>query len=92
MALQKMRERGDREALMARFRENRSRLRLIRSEAKRSPEPRVVAEVLSDGTIREMDGIKAWDTKSEDGFHQGSVVGNGWTLWWEHRPWTAKTA
>jgi hypothetical protein len=91
MALQKTRERGDREALMARFRENRNRLRLIRSGAKRSP-ARVVAEVLSDGTVRQMDGVKAWDTKSHDGFHQGSVVGNGWTLWWEHRPWAAKTA
>jgi hypothetical protein len=92
MALQKVRERGDREALMARFRENRRRLRLIRGEAKPSPKPRVVAEVMSDGTIRELDGTRAWDTKSEDGFHQGAVAGDGWTLWWQHRPWAAKTA
>ena len=92
MALHKVRERGDREALLARFRENRQRLQAIRGQAKHSPEPRVVAEVMSDGTVRRVDGAKAWDTTTEDGFHKGSVTGAGWTLWWEHRPWAAKTA
>lgn len=92
MALQLLRGRNETEVRTGRDRQNRPRLRLVRGEAKRTPERRVVAEVLSDGTIRQMDGTKAWDTKSPSGWRQGTVTGNGWTLWWEHRPWTAKTA
>lgn len=71
---------------------HRPRLRLVRGGKRASPSPRVVAEVLSDGTVRPMSGTKAWDTSTQNGVTAGSVNGKGWTLWWEHRPWTGKTA
>jgi hypothetical protein len=89
MAMQMIREKNRDET---RDRATRPRLRLVRGGKSTTPQPRVVAQVLSDGTIREMDGTKAWDTRSSGGWRQGSVAGDGWTLWWEHRPWTGKTA
>jgi hypothetical protein len=71
----------------------RPRLRLIKGEADRTPEERrVVAEILSDGTIRGLSGSKAWDTKSQPDWRQGSVAGDGWTMWWERRPWIERSA
>jgi hypothetical protein len=49
------------------------------------PEPvarHVVAEVLSDGTIRRV-GERARPPASE--FETGQVSGDGWILWWERR-------
>jgi hypothetical protein len=71
----------------------RPRLRLIKGEADRTPqERRVVAEVLSDGTIRELSGAKAWDTKTQSDWQEGSLAGDGWTMWWERRPWIERSA
>jgi hypothetical protein len=64
------------------------RLRLVKGESRRSPRPHVVAEVLSDGTVRQH-GSEAWETGSSSGWRQGSLSGDGWTLWWERRPWSA---
>ena len=89
MAMQMIRGTNQEET---RDRGRRPRLRLVRGGKHASPQPRVVAEVLSDGTVRDMDGTKAWDTTSSGGWRQGSLNGDGWTLWWEHRPWTGKTA
>ena len=89
MAMQMIREKNRDET---RDRTNRPRLRLVRGGKSTSPQPRVVAEVMSDGTIRPLAGIKAWDTATQNGGNAGSVAGKGWTLWWEHRPWTGKTA
>jgi hypothetical protein len=44
--------------------------------------PHVVAEVLSDGTIRRA-GEPARPPGSE--FETGQVSGDGWILWWEMR-------
>jgi hypothetical protein len=51
---------------------------------RRSPE--VVAEILSDGTIRPMDRRNR-TTMDEDahGWSSGSLSGRGWFLWWERR-------
>ncbi|HJP64785.1 MAG TPA: hypothetical protein VKA30_00615 [Actinomycetota bacterium] len=68
------------------------RLRLVKGEGIRAPEERVVAEILSDGSIREVRGAKAWDTKSPTPWDQGTVAGEGWTLWWERRPWVERSA
>ena len=68
---------------------SRPRLRLVTGESRRSPRPHVVAEVLSDGSVRHRDGSEAWETGSSSGWRQGSVSGDGWTVWWERRPWSA---
>jgi hypothetical protein len=45
----------------------------------------VVAEVLSDGTVRPVGtGERARDGKP---FSSGTVAGDGWTLWWQRRSW-----
>ncbi len=87
MALRLVRDPGHGQASQ---RGSRPRLRLVRGG--KQDQARVVAQVLSDGSVRQMAGTKAWDTRSPSGWREGTVSGEGWTLWWEHRPWTAKTA
>jgi hypothetical protein len=89
MAMQMLREKNRDETS---DRTNRPRLRLVRGGKSASRAPRVVAEVMSDGTVRPMAGTKAWDTHIPNGGNAGEVGGDGWTLWWEHRPWTGNTA
>ncbi len=67
----------------------RPRLRLVKGEARPSQRPHVVAEVLSDGTVRQRNASAASETGSPSGWRQGSLSGDGWTLWWERRPWSA---
>jgi hypothetical protein len=48
----------------------------------RSVESQVVAEVLSDGTIRRV----GEEPRPQTGdFETGRVSGDGWILWWERR-------
>jgi hypothetical protein len=55
-----------------------------RTEA-RQEGPAVVAEVLSDGTIRIVGGTEAG---SEDrSYATGQVSGDGWSIWWDRRYW-----
>lgn len=50
------------------------------------PETRVVAEILSDGTIRPRSEGVHWDAaESRHGWASGTVSGDGWTIWWERR-------
>ena len=44
----------------------------------------VVAEILSDGTVRVGHGEPE---SREDGFAVGQMAGDGWTMWWERRDW-----
>jgi hypothetical protein len=89
MALRMIRGTNEGAAAPARPETTRPRLRLVNGEARRSPRPHVVAEVLSDGTVRNRDDSTAWETGSNSGWRQGSLSGDGWTLWWERRPWSA---
>ena len=43
----------------------------------------VVAEVLSDGTVRPKGTLGPVEGESE--WSQGQVSGDGWALWWERR-------
>ena len=54
--------------------------------AAETPErPHVVAEILSDGSIRVLDEVLDDDADSDWG--TGHLTGRGWTLWWERRRW-----
>jgi hypothetical protein len=44
----------------------------------------VVAEVLSDGTIRVLGVPQAGE---DEGFSVGHLTGPGWTIWWDRRRW-----
>jgi hypothetical protein len=44
--------------------------------------PQVVAEVLSDGTVRQV-GERARPPVGD--FEAGRISGEGWMLWWERR-------
>ena len=90
MAMQSLWKRTNRSAQPSRG-EGR-RFRLVKGEANRPSDQRVVAEILSDGSIREVSGAKAWDTKSPTPWDQGTVAGDGWTMWWERRPWLERSA
>ena len=48
------------------------------------PHPRVVAEVLSDGSIRVVGARERQDDRS---FSVGHLAGEGWTIWWDRRYW-----
>lgn len=67
-------------------RANAPALRVI--EGARAPRQRemsdVVAEVLSDGTIRLVGSGEADDDRL---FSVGQLSGDGWTLWWDRRRW-----
>ncbi len=61
------------------------RLHVVEGEGTQTPGPRIVAVVLSDGTVREV-GAEWSDHRPEhDDWASGSVAGDGWTLWWERR-------
>jgi hypothetical protein len=47
--------------------------------------PRVVAEVLSDGTVQLLD--RAEEVESGSPWSSGVIAGSGWTIWWERRRW-----
>ena len=50
------------------------------------PEPRrrhVVAEVLSDGTVRPKGTLGP--VEGEHRWSHGQISGDGWVLWWERR-------
>jgi hypothetical protein len=48
--------------------------------------PEVVAEVLSDGTIRVIGGP---DARADDrSYATGQVSGDGWSIWWDRRYWS----
>ena len=42
-----------------------------------------VAEILADGTIRELDRAPAVPNRSR--MAGGTLSGEGWTIWWERR-------
>jgi hypothetical protein len=56
-------------------------------EARSAPDPRqVVAEVLSDGSVRLVAGPQ--DDDGDHGYATGQVTGDGWTVWWDRRYWS----
>jgi hypothetical protein len=62
-------------------------LRVIDGQASGAPRKRrVVAEILTDGTIRKV-GDPQGD-RGDHGFATGAVSGDGWTLWWDRRYWS----
>ena len=48
-------------------------------------ERQVVAEILSDGTIRLVAGPTG--RNGDRGYATGQVGGEGWTVWWDRRYW-----
>ncbi len=50
--------------------------------ARRAPGRRVVAVVLDDGTVRQVD---AEGRERAEPFQSGQLSGDGWILWWERR-------
>jgi hypothetical protein len=56
-------------------------------EAPPTPDSRqVVAEVLSDGSVRLVAGSQ--DAEGDQGYATGQVAGDGWTVWWDRRYWS----
>jgi hypothetical protein len=47
--------------------------------------PRVVAEILSDGTVQVLD--RAADGRPQGTWGSGHLTGSGWTIWWQRRRW-----
>jgi hypothetical protein len=70
-------------------RDRRPALRVIDGDGARALDDRaeVVAEILSDGTVRMRapDDVGAHD----HGFATGHVAGDGWTIWWDRRYWSS---
>jgi hypothetical protein len=66
----------------------RTGLRVIEGgQATPAPEGRrVVAEILSDGTIRQV--AEPQSDGGDRGFATGHVAGDGWTVWWDRRYWS----
>lgn len=63
-----------------------SRAPRVGQEERERPEPRrrhVVAEVLSDGTVRPKGTLGPVEGERE--WSQGQVSGDGWVLWWQRR-------
>ena len=52
----------------------------------RDEQPVVIAQVLSDGTIRRIEDDHA-SGPDDRRFTRGSLSGSNWTLWWERRSW-----
>jgi hypothetical protein len=48
--------------------------------------PRVVAEILSDGTVQVLD--RAGETRTGKAWSSGTIAGERWTIWWERRRWS----
>jgi hypothetical protein len=56
-------------------------------EAPPGPDSRqVVAEVLSDGSVRLVAGSQ--DAEGDQGYATGQVAGDGWTVWLDRRYWS----
>ena len=58
----------------------------LEQEEREQPAPRprhVVAEVLSDGTVRPKGTLGPVEGEPE--WSRGHVSGDGWVLWWERR-------
>jgi hypothetical protein len=66
-------------------RSDRPALRVVEGGAASEPGPRVVAEILSDGTVRMVGAAGAAATER---YATGQVAGDGWTIWWDRRSWT----
>lgn len=49
-------------------------------------ERQVVAEILSDGTVRLVDAPNG--RTGDPGYATGQVAGDGWTVWWDRRYWS----
>lgn len=65
----------------------RPRLRVIDGEGVADAKAlEVVAEVLSDGTVR-MRNPRGPASRG-DRFASGQVSGEGWTIWWDRRRWS----
>jgi hypothetical protein len=57
-----------------------------REPAKTPAAKRVVAVILSDGTVREV-GEGRSSGADTPGWSSGAIAGRDWTLWWERRSW-----
>jgi hypothetical protein len=68
-------------------REGRPALRVIDGAGARSEGPEVVAEIMSDGTVRVDGRLQAG--APDHGFVTGQVFGEGWTIWWDRRTWSS---
>jgi hypothetical protein len=71
-----------------------ARIRQIEQQRAAAPEPRpnkrrVVAEILSDGSIRPVGGSEPVDFPKSP-FVTGRLAGEDWVLWWERRAWPAE--
>ncbi len=49
-------------------------------------ERQVVAEILSDGTVRLVADPNG--ETGDRGYATGQVAGDGWTVWWDRRYWS----
>lgn len=66
-------------------RTERPALRIVQGGAEAESAPRVVAEVLSDGSVRMVGAAAAASTER---YATGQIAGNGWTIWWDRRSWS----
>lgn len=66
---------------------DRPRLEVVEGEGEQAsqPGPKVVAVVLSDGTVREVGAEWSEQRPPRRDWTSGSLAGDGWTLWWERR-------
>ncbi len=70
-------------------RDRRPALRVIDGDGAWVPDDRaeVVAEILSDGTVRMRAPAEAG--AHDHRFATGHVAGEGWTIWWDRRYWSS---
>jgi hypothetical protein len=70
----------------SREKRRRPALRLVDGAPAGEPRPgsRVVAMILSDGSVREVEGGRLTQQPGA-GWASGSVAGDDWVLWWERR-------
>jgi hypothetical protein len=71
-----------------------ARIRQIEQRPAVAPEHRpakrrVVAEILSDGSVRPVGGSEPVDFPKSP-FTTGRLTGEDWVLWWERRAWPAE--
>lgn len=71
-----------------------ARMRQIEQRPAAMPEPRptkrrVIAEILSDGSVRPLGGSDPVDFPKSP-FATGRLAGEDWILWWERRAWPAE--
>lgn len=61
-------------------------LRLVpRPEPAEHPRADVVAVILADGSVREVNGRPPEQREPTSAWASGSLAGEGWILWWERR-------